>query len=125
MAHPLGDLRGDTASAVKGLKGPWDFEVRHIAQANQADDALLLWPDGSIVETSLAAIGMEKGDRLILPPPWGRVKSIAEARDLPLWAQSRGLRIEFSPILLEEVSGGPLWCMNAVRGVWQAEIVQS
>ena len=124
MEHPLGDLRKDEASAFKGLKGAWDFEVRQIVLANGADDALLLWPDGSIAETALAAVGMQKGQRMVLPPPEGRVKSIAEAWDLPLWTRSQGLRIEYSPLHLDEVSGGLLWCMNAVRGVWQAEVVQ-
>lgn len=124
MAHPLGDIRGEATAALKGLLGPWDIQARQHALARLADDALLLWPDGTIAETAIAAIGLEVEGRLRMPPKEGRVSSITEEQELPLWARSRGLDIRYGPIGLDEVSGGRLWCMNAVRGLWQAEVVQ-
>ncbi len=124
MPHPLGDLRGDARAILKGLLGPWDILARNRAHQRLAEDALLLWPDGTIAETTIAAIGLELDGKLLMPPPEGRVSSIAEAFDLPFWARSRGLVVEPRPIRLNEVPGGQLWCMNAVRGLWQAEVVQ-
>jgi len=124
MGHPLGDIRSDSRSAHKGLLGAWDIEARNQAKAKLADDALLLWPDGTLSETAIAAIGLQVAGKLRMPPKEGRVASIAEAIELPLWASSRGLEVRYGPIRLDEVSTGQLWCMNAVRGLWQAEVVQ-
>ena len=122
--HPLGDIRGNAMAAHKGLLGAWDIQARNHAQEMLADDALLLWPDGTVAETTIAAIGLQVNDILFLPPPEGRISSITEAFDLPLWAISHGLHVQHRPIRLDEVSGGQLWCMNAARGLWQAEVVQ-
>ena len=124
MPHPLGDIRADSMAAHKGLLGTWDIQARNRAQAMLADDSLLLWPDGTIAETSIATLGLQLRDKLLLPPLEGRVAGITEAIELPFWAMSRGLEVKHRPIHLDEVSGGQLWCMNAVRGLWQAEVVQ-
>ena len=124
MVHPLGDIRGDARARVKGLLGIWDSQARTHAHEKLADDTLLLWPDFTLAETTIAAIGLQLHDKLLLPPLEGRVASIAEIFELPLWALSHGLIVQRRPIRLEEVSGGQLWCMNAVRGLWQAEVVQ-
>ena len=125
MTHPLGDIRGDARGALKGLLGPWDIRARNSAHERLVEDALLLWPDGTMAETTIAAIGLQLDGKLLLAPPEGRVSSLTEAFDLPGWARSRGLVLEPRPIGLNEVSGGQLWCMNAVRGLWQAEVVQA
>ncbi len=125
LPHPLGDCRSDPRAAAKGLLGPWDIQVREFAQAQGADDTLLFWPDGTLAETAIAAVAALKGDRLILPPHRGRVRSISEDRDLPSWAAVRGLRLEYSSLQLGDLAGCQLWCMNTVRGVWQAEVVQT
>ena len=126
MPHPLGDIRGDAKATLKGLLGAWDIQARNEAHAHEslADDALLFWPDGTLAETSIAAIGLQLNDKLLLPPLEGRVSSITEAFALPLWAMAHEFAVQRRPIRLDEVSGGQLWCMNAVRGLWQAEVVQ-
>ncbi len=124
MPHPLGDIRGNDKAGHKGLLGAWDSQTRNHAEENFADDALLLWPDGTLAETAIASICLQVNDQLLLPPTEGRVASITEAVDLPPWAASLSLCIRRGPIALEEVSSGRLWCMNAVRGLWQAEVVQ-
>lgn len=124
MAHPLGDVRENVRATFKGLMGAWDIRARNLARAGLADDALLLWPDDLVAETTMAAIGLQLDGELVLPLLDGRVSSITEAISLPLWASSRGLAVRHRPIRLDEVSGGQLWCMNAVRGLWQAEVVQ-
>jgi branched-subunit amino acid aminotransferase/4-amino-4-deoxychorismate lyase len=124
MNHPLGDLRADArATTLKGLLGTWDIQTRNHARDNLADDALLLWPDGTVAETTIAAIGLQLQNELFLPPPEGRISSITEAAELALWAKERGLVRKHRPIHFDEIATGQLWCMNALRGLWQAEVV--
>ena len=120
MPHPRGDLRGDALARHKGLSGPWRQPALAEARSRGAQDALLFWPDGTVAETAIAALALEAGGTLFLPPPEGRVASLAEALDLPAWAEARGLALRQKPIPLAEAAGACLWCLNAVRGIWPA-----
>jgi branched-subunit amino acid aminotransferase/4-amino-4-deoxychorismate lyase len=121
--HPLGDPRGDLRAPHKGLLGPWSARALAGARAAGAADLLCLWPDGTLAETTIAAVALMSEGSLRLPPPEGRVSSLAEALDLPGWAAARGLRIQIGAIPFRECARGTLLCFNAVRGVWQAEIL--
>jgi branched-subunit amino acid aminotransferase/4-amino-4-deoxychorismate lyase len=123
MPHPLGERLGDPAITHKGLSGPWGMEVLASARSLGADDALLLWPDGSLAETAIAAVGVELNGILRVPPPPGRVASLAERLDLPAWAVSRNLRIERQGIPPSLAREGQVWCMNALRGIWPAVLL--
>jgi branched-subunit amino acid aminotransferase/4-amino-4-deoxychorismate lyase len=125
LPHPRGDLRGSTLARHKGLSGPWRPPVLAEARKRGAEDALLLWPDGTLVETTLAALALEVAGTLLLPPPDGRVASLAEALELPAWAAARGLAPRWEGIRLDQVAGGRLWCLNAVRGFWPAILLGS
>ncbi|HEX9011583.1 MAG TPA: aminotransferase class IV [Holophagaceae bacterium] len=120
MPHPMGDLRGSALARHKGLSGPWRQPALVEARRRGADDALLLWPDGSLAETTLATLALEVEGALILPPGEGRVASLTEALDLPAWAAARKLDLRREGIPLHRVAQGSLWCLNAVRGVWSA-----
>lgn len=122
MPHPLRDRRSDPRVVHKGLAGPWGNEVLSKASRWHGDDALLLWPDGTLAETAIAAVGLELGSTLWLPPKEGRVASLAERLDLPGWASERGLRLETGDIPFDWAERGRLWCMNSLRGIWPAEI---
>jgi hypothetical protein len=121
--HPLGDARGESFAPHKGLMGPWSAAALAEARAAGADDLLCLWPDGTVAETAIASVALHLDAALRLPPPEGRVASLAEALDLPDWAAARGLEICTAPITLPECAHGTLLCFNAARGVWQAEIL--
>ena len=123
MPHPLNDGRSDPKASHKGLSGPWSAATRVEAQRLGGDDALLLWPDGTLAETAIAAVGLEVNGTLLLPPSEGRVASLAERLDLPDWAAGRGLRIEAAPIPRSRVGEGRLWCLNALRGIWPASLL--
>ncbi len=123
LPHPLGTRRLDPTLRHKGLAGSWGKEVLAEAGRLGAQDALLLWPDGSVAETAIAAVGIETGGVLKMPPPEGRVASLAERLELPAWAQSRGLRIETAVLPLSLTIEGRLWCMNALRGFWPATLL--
>lgn len=120
MPHPLAGRQADPAVVHKGLAGPWGVEILVAARQLGAEDALLHWPDGSLAETAIASIGVEIGDVLTLPPPRGRVGSLAERLDLPAWAEGRSLRMERAEMSLAQAREGQVWCMNALRGIWPA-----
>jgi branched-subunit amino acid aminotransferase/4-amino-4-deoxychorismate lyase len=123
LPHPLGDLRTGTLAQHKGLTGPWRRPLLLAAQAEGADDALVFWPDGTLAETAIASLALERGDALILAPRAGRVASLAEQLDLPSWAKDRGLRLRWEAVSLADVAGERLWCVNAVRGIWPAMLL--
>lgn len=120
LPHPMGDLRGSALARHKGLSGPWRQPALAAARSRGAEDALLLWPDGTLAETTLAALGLEVEGALILPPPAGRVASLTESLEVPTWAAARGLDLRREEIRLDQVGEGRLWCLNAVRGFWPA-----
>ncbi|HJW43097.1 MAG TPA: aminotransferase class IV [Geothrix sp.] len=121
--HPMGARRGDPLLVHKGLSGPWGRDLLAEAHRLGAEDVLLIWPDGTLAETAIAAIGVELGESLQVPLPRGRVASLAERLDLPAWAAARGLRRIEAPVALEAALSGRLWCMNALRGIWPSTIL--
>ena len=123
MAHPLSARRLDPLTRHKGLCGPWSTAILASATEQGGQDALLSWPDGSLAETAMAAVGLEVDGLIQLPPCEGRVSSLAEALDLPAWADARSLRIQQGPIPLTSLSKGRLWCMNELRGIWPATLL--
>ena len=123
MPHPLRERQSETTLVHKGLSGPWSQEVLSTVRPVGADDALLLWADGTVAETAISSVGIEQGDLLMLPPLQGRVASLAERLDLPGWASSRGLRLEIGPFTLPSPGAGQVWCMNALRGIWSATLL--
>jgi len=122
LSHPMGHRRGDASLIHKGLAGPWGRPVLDVARKHGAEDGLLLWPDGTLAETAIASLAVELEGRLLVPPPEGRVTSVAERLDLPDWAEARGLRIEPGAISLQSARQGSVWCLNALRGVWRASL---
>jgi branched-subunit amino acid aminotransferase/4-amino-4-deoxychorismate lyase len=123
MRHPLTEGRSDPKAPHKGLSGPWSAATRAEAQQLGGEDALLLWPDGTLAETAIAAVGLEVNGAFLLPSPEGRVASLAKRLDLPAWAAGRGLRIEVAPIPRSRMPEGRLWCLNALRGIWPASLL--
>lgn len=120
--HPLAARRLDPTVTHKGLAGPWHLALLEAAREAGAVDALLLWADGTLAETAIASVALQRGNLITVPPPQGRVASLAERLDLPDWARSRGLRIEVGSLSLASVQEGRLWCMNALRGIWPATL---
>ncbi len=113
--HPAAEPR------MKGADGAWHPAMLAAARAAGAHDALLLWPDGTVAETAIAAVALQLEGALWVPPPGGRVASLAESLELPAWAAAQGLPLGIRAFDLATAASGTLWCLNAVRGVWQAE----
>ncbi len=123
MPHPLGDPRSGILSKHKGLSGPWRRAALSEARRRGAEDALLVWPDGTLAETAIAAVALQSGVTLRLPPEEGRVASLAERLEIPPWCEARNLTRQQGPILLEDALLEELWCLNALRGIWPATIL--
>lgn len=123
LPHPMAACQGDPRLPHKGLMGPWSDRILNKARGLGGEDALLLWSDGTVAETSISAVALELGGQLLVPPPRGRVASLAERLDLPGWAQARGLTIVSVPYGVEAAAQGRLWCLNAVRGCWPAQLL--
>ncbi|HET8715663.1 MAG TPA: aminotransferase class IV [Holophagaceae bacterium] len=120
LPHPLGGPDRQPLAPHKGLTGAWGQAALAEARSAGADDALLAWPDGTLAETGLAGIALEVDGALWLPPPEGRVASLAERLDLPAWAGARPLRTR--PFDAGDLARGQLWCFNALRGVWPGQL---
>lgn len=118
LTHPLPPA---AEPRVKGADGAWHPAVLATARAAGAHDALLLWPDGTVAETAIAAVALQLEGALWVPPVGGRVASLGESLELPAWASARGLPLGTRAFDLATAARGTLWCLNAVRGVWQAE----
>ena len=123
LPHPLALRRQDPLLPHKGLGGPWHEATLAEVRAGGADDALLLWEDGTAAETAIAAIALEANGSLRLPPQQGRVASLAERLQMPAWAAARGLPLTMGPIRLAELRAGRLWCFNALRGFWPGTLL--
>lgn len=120
--HPLGSPGAAPLARHKGLTGPWGAASLRAARNSGCDDALLHWEDGTLVETGIASIALERDGQLLLPPPEGRVASLAERLDLPGWVRERGLSIVSRAYRVPDLEGGRLWCFNALRGFWTASV---
>ncbi len=119
MIHPLG--RPLPLSSHKGLLGLWNSAPLREAQDHGAEDALLHWSDGVLVETAIASIALEVEGELWLPPVEGRVASLAERLDLPEWAGKRTRSVQ--AFRVKDLDRGQLWCFNAVRGIWPGTLL--
>ncbi len=118
MPHPLPP---GAKPRLKGADGAWSVSLLRAAREAGAHDALLLWPDGTVAETAIAAVFLEREGQLWIPPAGGRVASLGEAFDLPPWIREHRLKGVARAFGLAETREGRLWCLNVVRGMWQAE----
>lgn len=123
LSHPLGGRQADPTVVHKGLAGPWALDILTTVRQHGAEDALLLWPDGSLAETAIASVGIEFAGSLWIPHAPGRVASLTERLELPAWAASRNLQITMAEVPLSLARQGQVWCMNALRGIWPADLL--
>ncbi len=122
-SHPLGGRQDDPTLVHKGLAGPWAADILTTVRQLGAEDALLLWPDGSVAETAIASVGIELAGSFWIPPAPGRVASLTERLELPAWAATRNLKITMADVPLSLARQGQVWCLNALRGIWPADLL--
>lgn len=107
------------------VKGP-DLErlaaVRTSVQPLGAEEAVLLSPEGYLIEGAYSAFAWWVGDDLVFPDPaLERVDSVT-ARSLHVLATALGVRVRNEFARPEELDGRELWALSALHG---ARIVTS
>jgi branched-subunit amino acid aminotransferase/4-amino-4-deoxychorismate lyase len=110
---------GADARTTPLVKGP-DLEamtrLRTEAQKQGADEALILTPDGYVVESSQSAIVWWRGSILCSPPPeFARVDSVT-ARSLLGLAGALGVELHTEAVTPAELAGVEVWALNALHG---------
>lgn len=101
------------------VKGP-DLErlaaVRTSVQARGADEAVLLSPEGYVIEGAYSALAWWRGGDLVFPDAaLERVDSVT-ARSLHVLATALGVRVRTEFAHPEELEGRELWALSALHG---------
>jgi branched-subunit amino acid aminotransferase/4-amino-4-deoxychorismate lyase len=102
------------------IKGP-DLEtmtrVRTTVQALGASEAVILTPDGYVVETSQSGLLWWRGDILCGPPSdFARVDSVTVRTMLTL-AAALGIETWEEPVTPIEIADTEVWTLNALHGI--------
>ena len=105
---------------VPGIKGP-DTDVllalRTAAQQRGADEAVILSPDGAIVEGATTSLLWWRGDALCAPSPeLARVDSVT-ARSVIALATALGLDILYESVPPGDLDGLEIWALSALHGI--------
>ena len=111
--------RGDDPRRTPSVKGP-DLDamrrLRTAAQEEGADEAVILTPDGYVVESSQSAIAWWRGSILCTPPAeFARVDSVT-ARSLLGLATALGVDLLEEAVTPAELDGTEIWALNALHG---------
>ena len=111
--------RGADPRRVPSVKGP-DLDamrrLRTAAQEEGADEAVILSPDGYVVESSQSALAWWRGSILCTPPAeFARCDSVT-ARSLLGLAQALGVDLLEEAVTPAELDGTEIWALNALHG---------
>jgi hypothetical protein len=115
----LATLRGPDPRTTPLVKGPDLDAMRRLrteAQKHGADEAVILTPDGYVVEGAYSAIAWWRGSILCYPPEeFARVNSVT-ARSLLALATALGVDTLAEPVTPAELDGCEVWTLNALHG---------
>ena len=111
--------RGPDPRRAPSVKGP-DLDalrrLRSAAQAEGADEAVILSADGYVVESSQSAIAWWRGSILCTPPAeFARCDSVT-ARSLLGLAGALGVDLLEEAVTPAELDGTEIWALNALHG---------
>lgn len=105
------------APAVKGPDLAAMVRLRTEAQTRGADEAVLVTPEGWIVEGATTAICWWEVDRLCVPDAsFARVASVT-ARTVVTLAAALGVEVVEQRARPEELDGREIWALNALHGI--------
>ena len=116
----LATWRGRDPRTVPRVKGP-DLDsmlrIRHDVQKKGADEAVILTPDGYVVEGAYSSLLWWRGDILCGPPAeFERVDSVT-ARSVLTLAAALGLDTHEEAVTPAELDGTELWALSALHGI--------
>lgn len=110
---------GDDTRTTPTVKGPDLAAMRRLRAAAQvagADEAVILSPDGYVVEGSYSALVWWRGAILCAPPAeFDRVPSVT-ARSLIGLATALGVETHDEAVTPAELDGTEVWALNALQG---------
>jgi branched-subunit amino acid aminotransferase/4-amino-4-deoxychorismate lyase len=91
--------------------------LRTEAQRRGADEAVILSPEGHVVEGSTTSISWWEGGTLCVPDrSFARIPSITE-RTVVALATALGIPVEERRARPEELDGREVWALNALHGI--------
>lgn len=106
-----------TAPTVKGPDLAAMVRLRTEAQRRGADEAVLVTPEGHIVEGSTTSIVWWEGDILcVVDRTLPRIPSTTE-RTVVALATALGIPVEERRVRPEELDGREVWALNALHGI--------
>lgn len=113
--YPYPDPRKDLTT--KGPELATGVELRALAQAQGADEAILLNEHGEISEGALSSLVWWRGDVLCAPGneiPW--LESVTRTEIFQI-AESMGVKTRFEHAIPEELIGLELWLLSSLQGI--------
>ncbi len=114
-SHPGPDPR--TAPGTKGPDTEALLRARTAAQQRGAGEAVILSPDGYVVEGATSALLWWHGNVLTGPPQeFARVDSVT-ARSVLGLATALGLDVHAEPATPSELDGLEVWALSALHGI--------
>jgi branched-subunit amino acid aminotransferase/4-amino-4-deoxychorismate lyase len=106
-----------TAPSIKGPDLAVMLRLRTEAQQRGADDAVLLSPDGFVVEGAHTSLLWWRGDTLCAPSPeLERVDSVT-AKSIITLASALGVEVYYESVTPDELEGLEVWAVNALHGI--------
>ncbi len=106
-----------TVPSVKGPDLEAMAELRTIAQRRGAGEAVILSPDGFVVEGAYSALVWWRADDLCAPPPeLDRVDSVT-AKTLLTLACALGVKVRSELALPDDLDGAEVWALSALHGI--------
>jgi branched-subunit amino acid aminotransferase/4-amino-4-deoxychorismate lyase len=113
--YPYPDPRKDLST--KGPELATGVELRSLAQAEGADEAILLNEHGEVSEGALSSLVWWRGDVLCAPGneiPW--LESVSRTEIFQI-AESMGIKTRFEHAIPEELAGLELWLLSSLQGI--------
>ena len=106
-----------TAPLVKGPDTAALLRVRTEAQARGADEAVILSPDGYVIEGAYSSLLWWRGAILCAPSlELERVDSVT-ARSVVTLATALGVDVYYESVTPAELDGVELWALSALQGI--------
>jgi hypothetical protein len=111
--------RGPDPRTAPTLKGPdlaAMLEIRRTVQEDGADEAIILSPEGYVVEGAYSALVWWRGSILCTPSPeLARIDSVT-AKALFSLAAALGTELHTESVTPSELDGTELWALSALHG---------
>ncbi|MHA6667910.1 aminotransferase class IV [Homoserinimonas sp. A447] len=120
LSVTVASLTGPDPRTRPTIKGPDTAALLHArtqAQQRGADEAIILSPEGFIVEGAYSAMLWWRGDVLCAPSPdLERVDSVT-ARSVIALATALGVEVHYESVPPEDLDGLEVWALSALHGI--------